>query len=150
MIKISSGAVNEMMDSTGLTYALNDSLLRLCIFSGPVPATPDDEIPSSATLLVAIGGGDGTEDLQFIYDSGDRMLLKSVNQAWRGNVVANGTPTFYRLMADGDTGASVDAVRIQGTVGNTGDLMLAVNTLEAGNPQTVEYYQLRLPRFIGD
>lgn len=150
MIKISSGVVDAMLNNTGLTQALNDAGLRLCIFSGPVPNLPDDAIPSTATLLVEVGGGDGTGDLYFTYAPGERLLLKDPNQAWRGTVASGGTPSFYRLMSSGDTGGSNTAVRIQGTVGNTGDLKLAATVLETGKPQTVEYYQLWLPRFIGE
>ena len=77
-------------------------------------------------------------------------IMKDIDQSWLGNVIATGTPTYYRLcpMNDDNT-ASTTAVRVQGSVGATGDLKLGTTTLATGNPQSIDFYQLRLPQYLG-
>lgn len=147
MIKISTGLADAMMDDTGATAALNAANLELRIFSGPEPLTADAAL-ANETLLVTIqvNGGGG---MQFAF-TGEGTIMKDINQSWLGNVVATGTPAYYRLcpMSDGTT-ASTTAVRVQGSVGATGDLKLGTTTLATGNPQSIDFYQLRLPQYLG-
>ena len=147
MIKISTGLVDAMMNNVGATAALNTAELELRIFSGPEPLTADAAI-TNETLLVAIqvNGGGG---MQFAF-AGEGTIMKDIDQSWLGNVVATGTPTYYRLcpMSDDNT-ASTTAVRVQGSVGTTGDLKLGAATLATGNPQSIDFYQLRLPQYLG-
>lgn len=147
MIKISTGLVDAMMNDVGATAALNSADLELRIFSGPEPLNADAAI-TNETLLVAIqvNGGGG---MQFAF-AGEGTIMKDIDQSWLGNVVATGTPTYYRLcpMSDDNT-ASTTAVRVQGSVGTTGDLKLGTTTLATGNPQSIDFYQLRLPQYLG-
>ena len=147
MIKISTGLADAMMNDTGATAALNAASLELRIFSGPEPLTADAAL-AGETLLVTIqvNGGGG---MQFAF-TGEGTIMKDINQSWLGNVVATGTPTYYRLcpMSDANT-ASTTAVRVQGSVGATGDLKLGTTTLATGNPQSIDFYQLRLPQYLG-
>lgn len=147
MIKISTGLADAMMGSTGMTKALNAANLELRIFSGPEPLTADAAL-AGETLLVTIqvNGGGG---MQFAF-ANEGTIMKDINQSWLGNVIATGTPTYYRLCptSDGNT-ASTTAVRVQGSVGATGDLKLGTTTLATGNPQSIDFYQLRLPQYLG-
>ena len=147
MIKISTGLADAMMNDTGATAALNNAELELRIFSGPEPLTADAAL-ADETLLVTIqvNGGGG---MQFAF-ANEGTIMKDINQSWLGNVIATGTPTYYRLcpMSDGNT-ASTTAVRVQGSVGATGDLKLGTTTLATGNPQSIDFYQLRLPQYLG-
>ena len=147
MIKISTGLADAMMNDTGATYALNDANLELRIFSGPEPLTADAAL-ADETLLVTIqvNGGGG---MQFAF-ANEGTIMKDIDQSWLGNVIATGTPTYYRLcpMSDDNT-ASTTAVRVQGSVGVTGDLKLGTATLATGNPQSIDFYQLRLPQYLG-
>lgn len=147
MIKISTGLADAMMNDTGATAALNNAELELRIFSGPEPLTADAAL-ADETLLVTIqvNGGGG---MQFAF-TGEGTIMKDIDQSWLGNVIATGTPTYYRLcpMNDDNT-ASTTAVRVQGSVGATGDLKLGTTTLATGNPQSIDFYQLRLPQYLG-
>ena len=147
MIKISTGLADAMMNDTGATAALNNAELELRIFSGPEPLTADAAL-ADETLLVTIqvNGGGG---MQFAF-ANEGTIMKDINQSWLGNVIATGTPTYYRLcpMNDDNT-ASTTAVRVQGSVGATGDLKLGTTTLATGNPQSIDFYQLRLPQYLG-
>ena len=147
MIKISTGLADAMMNDTGATAALNAANLELRIFSGPEPLTADAAL-ADETLLVTIqvNGGGG---MRFAF-TGEGTIMKDIDQSWLGNVMATGTPTYYRLcpMSDGNT-ASTTAVRVQGSVGATGDLKLGTTTLATGNPQSIDFYQLRLPQYLG-
>ena len=147
MIKISTGLADAMMNDTGATAALNNAELELRIFSGPEPLTADAAL-ADETLLVTIqvNGGGG---MQFAF-ANEGTIMKDIDQSWLGNVMATGTPTYYRLcpMNDDNT-ASTTAVRVQGSVGATGDLKLGTTTLATGNPQSIDFYQLRLPQYLG-
>ena len=147
MIKISTGLADAMMNDTGATAALNNAELELRIFSGPEPLTADAAL-ADETLLVTIqvNGGGG---MQFAF-ANEGTIMKDINQSWLGNVIATGTPTYYRLcpMSDDDS-ASTTKVRVQGSVGATGDLKLGTTTLATGNPQSIDFYQLRLPQYLG-
>ena len=147
MIKISTGLADAMMNDTGATAALNNAELELRIFSGPEPLTADAAL-ADETLLVTIqvNGGGG---MQFAF-ANEGTIMKDIDQSWLGNVIATGTPTYYRLcpMNDANT-ESTTAVRVQGSVGATGDLKLGTTTLATGNPQSIDFYQLRLPQYLG-
>lgn len=147
MIKISTGLADAMMNDTGATAALNAANLELRIFSGPEPLTADAAL-ADETLLVTIqvNGGGG---MQFAF-ANEGTIMKDIDQSWLGNVIDTGTPTYYRLcpMSDDDS-ASTTKVRVQGSVGATGDLKLGTTTLATGNPQSIDFYQLRLPQYLG-
>ena len=147
MIKISTGLADAMMGNVGATAALNAASLELRIFSGPEPLTADAAL-ADETLLVTIqvNGGGG---MQFAF-ANEGTIMKDIDQSWLGNVIATGTPTYYRLcQKTDDNSASTTKVRVQGSVGPTGDLMLGTTTLATGNPQSIDFYQLRLPQYLG-
>ena len=147
MIKISTGLADAMMGNVGATAALNAASLELRIFSGPEPLTADAAL-ADETLLVTIqvNGGGG---MQFAF-TGEGTIMKDIDQSWLGNVIATGTPTYYRLcQKTDDNSASTTKVRVQGSVGSTGDLKLGTTTLAMGNPQSIDFYQLRLPQYLG-
>ena len=147
MIKISTGLADAMMGNVGATAALNAASLELRIFSGPEPMTADAAL-AGETLLVTIqvNGGGG---MRFAF-TGEGTIMKDIDQSWLGDVVATGTPTYYRLCSKTDDNtASTTKVRVQGSVGATGDLKLGTTTLATGNPQSIDFYQLRLPQYLG-
>lgn len=146
MIKISTGLADAMMGNTGMTQALNDADMELRIFSGPEPVSADAAIENEV-LLVTIEPTSGS--MQFNH-AGGGLVMKDIDQAWLGSVVATGTPTYYRLCAfDDDNSQDTNAIRVQGSVGAAGDLKLGTTTLATGNPQSIDFYQLRLPQFMG-
>lgn len=147
MIKLSTGLVNNVVGSNCLrdTLSYNDIVMKL--YSGPEPATADASIDTAILLLTIDSNG---SSLTWDYDVTDGTLQKDPNSVWSGFAIATGTPTFYRLSSRSDEdGASTNAVRIQGSVGPTGDLRLGTTELTQGDAQAIDYYQLRLPRYLG-
>ena len=141
-VKLSTAARNAVFEP-GLKSSLGTHVLR--IFSGEEPATAD-ATRINATLLCTIStGGAAGAALRFSAPENGRMV-KSKDDVWSGVIAAGGTPTFYRLEPIGDTGnASTTTVRIQGTVGVTGDLRLDGQPLVVGEVQPVNYYELDMP-----
>lgn len=147
MIKISTGLADAMMGNVGATAALNAASMELRIFSGPEPLTADAAL-ADETLLVTIqvNGGGG---MQFAF-ANEGTIMKDIDQSWLGNVLNTGVPTYYRLcQKTDDNSASTTKVRVQGSVGATGDLKLGTTALATGNPQSIDFYQLRLPQYLG-
>jgi hypothetical protein len=145
MIKLSTGLADAMMGTSGALGALDGNVV-LNLYSGVEPASADSDA-TGATLLVTIAASGG--ELHFEGpDTG--VLNKDTGEVWMGTVATSGSPTFYRLQEAGDSNdASNTAIRVQGTVGPAGDLKLGTPNLIAGNPQTIDYYQLRLPLSYG-
>lgn len=148
MIKISTGLADAMMGNVGATAALNAASMELRIFSGPEPLTADAAL-ANEVLLVKIEVQGGSQGMRFTNTSGG-VITKDIDQSWLGNVLNTGVPTYYRLCSKTDDNkASTTKVRVQGSVGPTGDLMLGTTTLATGNPQSIDFYQLRLPQYLG-
>ena len=148
MIKISTGLADAMMGNVGATAALNAASLELRIFSGPEPLTADAAL-ANEVLLVKIEVQGGSQGMRFTNTSGG-VITKDIDQSWLGNVLNTGVPTYYRLcQKTDDNSASTTKVRVQGSVGVTGDLKLGTTTLATGNPQSIDFYQLRLPQYLG-
>ena len=148
MIKISTGLADAMMGNVGATAALNAANLELRIFSGPEPLTADAAL-ANEVLLVKIEVQGGNQGMRFTNTSGG-VITKDIDQSWLGNVLNTGVPTYYRLCPkNDDNSASMTKVRVQGSVGVTGDLKLGTATLATGNPQSIDFYQLRLPQYLG-
>lgn len=148
MIRLSTGLADAMVGDQGMRSAFENEGMVLNIYAGTPPASADAEL-AGAALLVQISGGGTGNDLSF-EGPVNGVLLKDSNQQWLGTVAVDGTPTFYRLQGQGDSGgASNTAIRVQGTVGIAGDLKLGTTSLVAANPQSIDYYQLRLPLAYG-
>lgn len=143
MIKLSTPAVNACMTS-GLLPSLNAHCIN--IYAGTVPEDADAAL-GSATLLVSLTAG-GTANAPLTLVAGTNgNLSKDTNQLWSGNIATSGTPTFYRLMPLTDGGnAATTEVRVQGTVGPTGDMTLTNTTLSSGTPQAINVYNLLMPK----
>lgn len=148
MAKFSTGLRNQMLDTNSFQDIMDGGFIK--IYSGPAPTNADAAIGSAGanTLLVTISvDGDGVTGLTFGSASGG-TISKTGAEVWSGTVAANGTASFYRLTAAGDTGtASTTEARVQGTVGQTGADMNFINgaTLAASAEQRIDYYILRLP-----
>ena len=96
----------------------------LAIYSGTQPTSADAE--ESGTLLCVITRGGGTftagqpgNGLNFTYNSADHSIEKDPSEPWSGEVLANGTPGWFRFYDNSyTTGASTTAKRFDGSVGN--------------------------------
>lgn len=147
-LKVSRGLRNGMLvtDSfKGLMEAGSGCALK--IYSGTVPTNARDAIAAGNTLLVTItkdGTGDG---LTFETSASQGTLSKTSGENWEGTIQASGIATFYRLVADGDTGNASDTEpRLQGAVDTAGaELNLSSVDLVDGGVQTIDYFVVNIP-----
>lgn len=146
-LMVSRGLRNSMLvsDSFKALMEANDNC-KLQIYSGTPPSTARDAIPAGATLLVEIMEDDDT-GLLFDSAASQGVLAKDPNQVWQGTVQNGGEATFYRLVADGDSGnASNTEPRLQGEVGLSGaELNLSDVQLVSGAVQTIDYFVVNFP-----
>lgn len=123
-IRLSTGARNAMVDSTGLRAALADGTMK--IFSGSQPTTADNAEQGTLLLQVtedagSFTPGSATNGLEFDA-AADGAIEKAAAEIWRGLAVAEGTAGWFRFQANAldAGGASTTLVRIDGTVGKSG------------------------------
>jgi hypothetical protein len=141
-LKFSTALRNGLLATGALRTLLNGGEIR--IWSGPVPATSNDAVSVSNTLLVTIkaeGAG-----LTFEATANDGTITKNLAEIWTGVCGASGTATFYRHVLSADANdASTSAVRIQGEVALSGkDLSLSSTTLTAGAVQKIDFYSISM------
>lgn len=143
-LKVSTGLRNKMLDTSPLRTALNLGFLKL--YSGTVPASADDAL-GAAVLLVTISVTGGGTGLTFEAAAVAGILSKESTEVWQGTIGVSGTPTFFRFVAPGDTGAlSTTESRLQGSVGVLGaDLNLSSVSLLASSVQTINHFNVALP-----
>lgn len=144
MLKYSEGARNGLMVDGSLSSLISGSHIRL--YSGSVPASPNDGIGSSDVLAIISVDGDGT-GISFESTATGGVLRKLTAEQWNGEVLIGGVATYFRVVQPADTnGVSLSAVRIQGTIGVGGaDLNLDSQTLLVGAIQTIDTCYLTMP-----
>ena len=133
MAKFSTGLRDYTNAVGSVRDALADSVIRL--FSGPVPVSADSALTGGNILLCEITDEAGVFNFDSVSVGG--VMTKEPDALLEGEIVATGTPTFYRHVLPADIGnASTTAIRIQGTVGLAGtDMELSQTLLEAGGVQ---------------
>ena len=139
--KFSTGVRKQLCFTGSLKSILDGSVLRL--YSGVVPEHADSSL-SGATLLCEIKAGSNTVTFQASGTS--PTLTKNLSEVWQGDVLANGVPTFFRLLKESDSGNTTDSeIRVQGTVGGPADdLTISNPTLVMGAPQRIEYFAISI------
>ena len=145
MVKWSTGLRDYVQAIGSVRAALANSEIRL--YSGPVPASADSALSGSNVLLTSITGESGS--FNFHDESVGGVMPKQLDDLLEGEIVATGTPTFYRHVLPADVGdASTTAIRIQGTVGLAGtDMELSTTLLEAGGVQRLSSHTSVMPEF---
>lgn len=144
-LRQSTGLRNKMMVTGSLRTTMNGG--KILIYGGVVPATADDAITGSSTLLTTITVSAGATGITFEAVANDGILEKTAAEVWSGVNVASGSATFYRHVAAGDTAVlSTTEARIQGNVAVFGsELNLTSTTLASGATQTLDFYTVALP-----
>lgn len=142
--RFSTGLRNALLVTGSLRTALANGELR--IYSGPVPASVDNAISVSNTLLCVIKAEAGA-GINLDTTASGGLVTKAPAEVWSGDVITSGTATFYRHVLPSDTGVgSATAPRIQGTVGIAGQNMNLSNpALVSGALQRIESYVVSLP-----
>ena len=147
MAKFSTGLRNGMLSGLNLKAALDGGSLLL--FSGPVPATAD--AAETGTVLMSLTvGGDGTTGLSF-GTAENGVISKSETEVWATSAVdTSGTISYFRFVSSTDSGGdSTTEARIQGTAGIVGtDLVLTSTEVTAGQPWTLNYFNVALPTLV--
>jgi|GEM_PF-518628 len=146
-------------DQTALASARGMSLLDIFkhgvirIYSGAVPAAPEDAETGTLLLEITEGSGAWVGDVDtngLLFDEvTDGVVDKDISQVWSGVGIATGTATYGRLYdnADGDTlGADATEVlpRIQFSVGVSGDLVMSPS-VTIGVTKTIDEFSLTVP-----
>lgn len=144
MIKLSTGLREALAASQSLRAALNNGFIR--IYTGPVPASADAALGTAVLINEISAGGTGTP-LTLEAAAPEGVVTKTAAENWTGNNLADGTPSFFRYVLDGDAGdASTSAIRFQGSVGGPGaDMVISSLPLVNGAPQTFDLFQLVVP-----
>ena len=145
--KFSTGLKNSILGIASLDSLLTDGYIRL--YGGTVPPTADSLVSAGSTLLVtysnagALGAGNGL----IFGDPTGGSLGKDPAQIWSGEALNSGTATFFRFVAQADTGTdSAVEVRIQGTVGGAGaDMFVQSNTITEETNYTIDYFTIAIP-----
>ena len=145
-VKTSTGLAAHLAVTGSLKDAFDGGLIR--VYDGTPPASADDAVAGNLLWTISVDG-DGT-GLTFDASPVGRALVKPSAAVWGGATTA-GTPTYYRLVAAGDTGASsTTQARVQGTVGAVAgvDLFMTNPTLTTNSNLLAKIligYSLTLP-----
>jgi len=121
-----------------LASQFNGGFIR--IFSGVRPAAPEQ---AETGVLLAIVSVDGVSGAGLHFVSNGAALLKAA-EPWQYTGLANGTASWFRIVAAGDTGlAAPSALRIDGSIGtpsNPGDITLDSLIVQLGVPYTFDSF----------
>ena len=144
MAKLSTGLRDHLLTAGDFQSGIDGGVIF--IFSGTPPATADDAL-SGNTLLCTISNDAAGTGITMAAAAASGVLGKNTSEIWRGQIVANGTATFYRFAAIADTGLlSTTDKRIQGTVGTVGaDLNFSNVNFVSGNYRQIDNYNVAQP-----
>lgn len=114
-------------------------------WNGAVLAATTTTLAAAASGNLA-GGVDASNGLRFSAPSGG-MVAKVVDDVWRFNGLATGSAGWFRFVGNAeDAGlASTTHVRLDGSIGPTGDMVLASVAITAGAPNTVDAFSYTIP-----
>ena len=150
MFKISTALANHIAVSGSLKDALDGFVIR--VYSGPEPATADAAIAASptnvplCTLSVDDNGTGGTFD----GTPTGGILSKDSTETWIGEIIANGTASFFRMVDPSDTGAESPLLnRLQGSVGLVdADFLVRDVRFVTGETQRVDSCNIGIPMSV--
>lgn len=146
MWKPSLGLCNHVGGVGSYYDALNNCLIK--IYSGPAPASANDAVPASATLLCTISDNNTGGGLNFKPAVTDGVLSKLPSQIWSGVEVANGVASWFRVVKVDDVGnESTTAIRLQGDVSQVaGDMTLYDTSFAVGNHRPIKHCNIIIPQ----
>lgn len=116
----------------------------LSIFKGTKPATADDLCSSADELIQFTNVVWGAASWDSVNKKAIIDLLATLTQ----NALLTGTAVWFRLTAKGEEiyAASSSSIRMDGTVGSSGDLTAVSTSITQGAPQAVTSFKLRVPQ----
>ena len=150
MFKISTALANHIAVSGSLKDALDGFVIRA--YSGPEPATADAAIAASPTnvLLCTLSVDDTGTGGTFDGTPTGGILSKNSTETWIGEIIANGTASFFRMVDPSDTGAeSLLLNRLQGSVGLVNaDFLVRDVVFVIGEEQRVDSCNIGIPMSV--
>lgn len=143
-MKRSTGLRNSMLSSGSFKQAMAGSIIT--VWSGTPPASADAAIPGDAVKLLtySLNGAGGA--ISFEASAVDGTLQKNAAEVWQGQIVASGTPSFFRMQVVADTGAaSLTQNRLQGTIGlQDADMVVSSLTWTAGDERKLNFFTVTI------
>jgi len=149
---VAEAAGSTVSLATALGGSFSD-LFRNCVirvFPGVQPVSADSDEGTShlveltlASAPFSVGGLNGLN----LNGSTSGTMVKSPYEVWSGNIAVSGTAGWARIYdRNRITGASTNAVRLDGSVATTGaQFNLANTTLQAGSPISLDSLNITLP-----
>ena len=151
MLKISTALANHLAASGSIKDALDGFVIR--VYSGAEPATANAAIAASPTnvLLCTLSVDDSGTGVTFDGTPVNGILSKDSTETWIGDIIANGTASFFRIVAVDDTGAeSALLIRVQGSVGTVGaDFLVRSTNFVQGEEQRADSCNIGIPMSVG-
>lgn len=146
-VSFTEGLRDGMLVTGSFVTVMDAPVLR--VYSGTVPADANASI-DTATLLVTYTDDDQGAGNPLSFDTAsvsNGVLPKDPSQTWSGTAVDDGTPTFFRIVSEGDADeADSTAPRIQGLVAAAGsDLNLSPASITNGELRTISSFNVVLP-----
>ena len=148
-LKFSTGIRDGMLDSTGITEALNDGIIH--IYSGSQPTSADDAVQGTLLGKVTVDGGawtPGSPTNGLGFDTPvNGTLSKAAAENWLFNGIVDGTAGWFRFMGNAADalGSSTTLPRIDGSIATYGaDLNLSNVSIVTGAPNTIDVFQLTM------
>ena len=143
--RFSTGLRNAMMGSIGFKGAMDTG--RMDIYSGTIPADADTT-EGAGTLLMSItvdGAAFPAAGLSFDAPASG-AIAKAAAETWKGEGLATNTPTWFRFYGPTVvTGASITAIRFDGTVGTSNaDALVSVAQITLGADNYVNTCELSM------
>lgn len=144
MAKLSTGLRDHLLTTGDFQSGVDGGVIF--IFSGTPPATADAALAGN-TLLCTISNNAAGTGITMAAAAAGGVLGKNTAEIWRGQIVANGTATFYRFAPIADDGLlSTTAKRVQGTVGAlNADLIFSNVNFVSGNYRQIDNYNVAQP-----
>jgi hypothetical protein len=146
-IRYSTGAINNVLNATGLKTLFANGVIRL--YTGAQPASADDAVTGTLLGSVTLNGAAFTEGVATNGINFDapvlRVLSKAAAESWKFTGVAAGTIGWFRYQANAvdNDASSTTLPRIDGSVGITsGDMRLSSVTAAIGTPITIDAFTI--------
>ncbi|NIT14179.1 MAG: hypothetical protein GTN99_08075 [Candidatus Dadabacteria bacterium] len=144
-MRLSTGLRNAMLGTASFDAEFTACFIN--IYSGPQPASADDAITGSNTLLATIYSDGAALGLNFDAPVSG-TISKAAAETWSGTALASGTAAWFRLYEAGDTPAnlSTTASRVDGSIGiSGGDMNISNTTITVSAVQTITQFDVTLP-----
>lgn len=124
----------------------------LVVYSGAQPASANAAATGTELLRITNDGSPwttGGSDGGLIFEQFGPWISKSDSQTWKGTVVANGTPGWFRLFGrlPDDNLLTYSAPRLDGSVGttNASNLLIADSSLTIGQVIEINQFLYSIP-----